>query len=121
MSFRTHLEQVLNQVEGSVVCSVMGFDGMAIDTQQVQELDGLDLPAMLIEYGSILSKLKDAAASLQAGDISEISINTERLITIARMLTPEYYLVLAITPEGNYGKGRYVLRITAPKVKAELE
>ncbi|MGI5862992.1 MAG: roadblock/LC7 domain-containing protein [Myxococcales bacterium] len=121
MSFRTHLEQVLNQVEGSVACSVMGFDGMAIDTQQAKELEGLDLSAMLIEYGSILSKLKDAASSLQAGDISEISINTERLITIARMLTPEYYLVLAITPDGNYGKGRYALRIAAPKVKAELE
>ena len=37
-----------------------------------------------------------------------------------RMVTQEYFLVLALKPEGNYGKGRYVLRITAPKVKAEL-
>jgi predicted regulator of Ras-like GTPase activity (Roadblock/LC7/MglB family) len=121
MSFRTHLEQILSQVEGAVVCSVMGFDGMAIDTQQVAEVDGLDLQAMLIEYGSIVSKLKEAAAALKAGDVSEVSINTERLVTIARLLTPEYYLVLALTPEGNYGKGRYALRIAAPKVKAELE
>ena len=28
--------------------------------------------------------------------------------------------VLALKPDGNYGKGRYVLRITAPKLKAEL-
>jgi predicted regulator of Ras-like GTPase activity (Roadblock/LC7/MglB family) len=121
MSFRTHLEQVISQVDGAIACSVMGFDGMAIDTQQVKEVEGLDLSAMLIEYGSILSQLKQAATSLQAGNVSEISINTERLITIARMLTPEYYVVLALTPEGNYGKGRYALRIAAPKVKAELE
>jgi len=121
MSFRTHLEQILNSVDGSIACSVMGFDGMAIDTQQVSEVEGLDLSAMLIEYGSVVGKLKEAASALQAGDISEVSINTERLITIARLLTPEYYIVLALTPEGNYGKGRYALRIAAPKVKAELE
>lgn len=121
MSFRTHLEQVLSQVEGSIVCSVMGFDGMAVDTQQVSEVEGLDLSAMLVEYGSVVGKLRETATALQAGDVTEVSINTERLITIARLLTPEYYIVLALTPEGNYGKARYALRIAAPKVKAELE
>ena len=120
MSFRTHLEQICSTVTGSVACSVMGFDGIAIDTHQVQEPQ-LDLQAMLIEYGAILTKLKDAAEVLQAGGVSEVSINTEKLITIARLLTPEYFLVLAMTPDGNYGKGRYALRIAAPKVKAELE
>jgi predicted regulator of Ras-like GTPase activity (Roadblock/LC7/MglB family) len=120
MSFRTHLEEILAQVEGSVACSVMGFDGIAIDTQQVKETD-IDLPAMLVEYGSILGKLKDAAAALQAGGVSEISINTDKLLTVARMLTPEYYLVIALLPEGNYGKARFALRVAAPKVKAELE
>jgi predicted regulator of Ras-like GTPase activity (Roadblock/LC7/MglB family) len=121
MSFRTHLEHVLSQVEGAVACSVMGFDGMAIDTQQVSEVEGLDLSATLIEYGSVLGKLKEAAASLQAGQVSEVAINTERLSTIARLLTPDYYIVLALKPDGNYGRGRYALRIIAPKVKAELE
>ena len=120
MSFRTQLEQVLHQVEGAIACSVMGFDGMAVDTQQVQQIEDLDLASLLVEYGGILVRLKEAASALQAGDVSEISINTEKLITIARMLSPEYYLVLALTPEGNYGKGRYALRVAAPKVKAEL-
>lgn len=120
MSFRSRLEEILGQVEGSVACSVMGFDGIAIDTQQVKDTD-IDLGAMLIEYGSILGKLKDAAAALQAGGVTEISINTDKLLTIARLLTPEYYLVLALLPEGNYGRARYALRVAAPKVRAELE
>jgi hypothetical protein len=37
-----------------------------------------------------------------------------------RMVSPEYFLVLALKPEGNYGKGRYVLRLTAPKLLSEL-
>lgn len=120
MSFRTHLEQLVNQVEGAVASSVMGFDGISIDTLQAKD-PGLDLSTMLIEYGGILSMLKEAAANLQAGTVSEVSINSDKLCTIARMLTPEYYLVLALSPDGNIGKGRYALRVAAPKVKAELE
>lgn len=119
MSFRAQLEQLLKEVEGSVACSLMGFDGIAIETQQAKD-PGVDLNAMLIEYGNILIKLKQAAAALEAGSVSEVAINTEKLCTIARMLTPEYYLVLALTPEGNYGKGRYALRVAAPRLKAEL-
>jgi len=119
MSFRTHIEQVLAQVEGSIACSVMGFDGMAVEIQQTRD-PGVDLSAMLIEYGNILSKLKEAAKLLEAGSVSEVAISTDKLCTIARFLSPEYYLVLALTPEGNFGKGRYALRIAAPKVQAEL-
>ncbi len=120
MSFRTHLEQLVGQVEGAVACSVMGFDGISIDTLQAED-PGFDLSAMLIEYGCILGQLKDTAAGLQAGLLCEVAIHSEKLCTIARFLTPEYYLVLALLPDGNLGKGRYALRVAAPKVKAELE
>ncbi|MBI5548188.1 MAG: hypothetical protein HY901_30270 [Deltaproteobacteria bacterium] len=119
MSFRTHLEQMLKDVEGSVACSIMGFDGIAVETEQTKD-PGVDLSAVLIEYGHVLSKLKEAASALEAGSVSEVAITTEKLCTIARVLTSEYYLVLALTPQGNYGKGRYALRVTAPRVKAEL-
>lgn len=119
MSFSTHLEQVLKQVEGAVACSVMGFDGYAVETQTSKD-PGVDFEAMLVEYGNVLTKIKETAGNLQAGTVSEVVINTDKLCTIARLLTPQYYLVLALTPEGNYGKGRYALRIVAPKVTAEL-
>ena len=47
-----------------------------------------------------------------------LSSFTEKLLTIARLLTAEYYIVLALTPEGNYGKGRYALRLVAPTLAA---
>jgi predicted regulator of Ras-like GTPase activity (Roadblock/LC7/MglB family) len=119
MSFRAHLEQLVHQVEGAVACSVMGFDGIAIETHTAQE-PGIDFSAMLIEYGSIISKFKEAAVALEAGAVSEVVVNTEKLSTIARLLTPEYFLVLALRPDGNFGKGRYAMRVTAPQVRAEL-
>ena len=49
-----------------------------------------------------------------------MSVNTEKVITIMRMVNPDYYVVLALLPDGNYGKGRYALRIAAPKLAKEL-
>jgi len=37
-----------------------------------------------------------------------------------RLVSPDYFLVLALGSSGNYGKGRYALRIAAPRVNAEL-
>jgi predicted regulator of Ras-like GTPase activity (Roadblock/LC7/MglB family) len=120
MSFLTHLESVVSQVDGAIACSVMGFDGIPVETHQGAEAQELELSTAWIEYANVLTQLKNAAEILRTGEVSEVSINTERVLTLVRMITPEYFLVLALKPEGNYGKGRYVLRITAPRVKAEL-
>ena len=120
MSFLTHLESVVNQVDGALACSVMGFDGIAVETHQKEELADVELQNSWVEYANVVTQLRNAAELLRTGEISEVSINTERVITLMRMVTPEYFLVLAMKPDANYGKGRYVLRVTAPKVKAEL-
>lgn len=120
MSFLTHLESVVDQVDGALACSVMGFDGIAVETHQKEALDDVELQNSWIEYANIVTQLRSAAELLRTGEVSEVSINTDKVVTLMRMITQEYFLVLALKPDGNYGKGRYVLRITAPKVKAEL-
>lgn len=120
MSFRTHLESVVNQVDGSLACSVMGFDGIAVDTHQNDEAVALELNGSWIEYANLLGQLRQAAEVLKTGDVQEVSINSERVLTLIRLVSPEYFLVLALRVDGNYGKGRYILRLTAPKIRAEL-
>jgi predicted regulator of Ras-like GTPase activity (Roadblock/LC7/MglB family) len=124
MAFLPHLESVVTQVDGAIACSVMGFDGIAVETYQAPSAAdvavNLDINTAWIEYGNTLSQLKSGADLLKCGAVAEVSVNTEKLITLMRMVTPEYFVVLALKPEGNYGKGRYVLRVTAPKLKAEL-
>ena len=102
----------------------MGFDGIAVETHQApgsaDQAASLELTTAWVEYGNILSQLKNAADVLKTAAIAEVSVNSEHLITLMRMVTPEYFIVLGPKPSGNYGKARYVLRITAPKVKSEL-
>lgn len=120
MSFRSHLESVVNQVDGALACSVMGFDGISVETYQKDEAGELELNGAWVEYANLLTQLKNAADVLKTGAVTELSVNSEKVLTIIRMVSPEYFLVLALKAEGNYGKGRYVLRMTAPKVRAEL-
>ncbi|MBZ4394623.1 hypothetical protein OWM54_31020 [Myxococcus sp. MISCRS1] len=120
MSFRTHLESVVNQVDGALACSVMGFDGISVDTYQREEAGELDLGGAWVEYANLLTQLRHAAETLKTGAVSEVSVNSDKVLTLMRLVSPEYFLVLALRADGNYGKGRYVLRVTAPKVSAEL-
>ncbi|MDC0709773.1 hypothetical protein POL68_14975 [Stigmatella sp. ncwal1] len=120
MSFRAHLESVVNQVDGALACSVMGFDGISVETYQKDDAAELELGGAWVEYANLLTQLKNAAEVLKTGVVTELSVNSDKVLTLIRMVSPEYFLILALRAEGNYGKGRYVLRVTAPKVRAEL-
>jgi predicted regulator of Ras-like GTPase activity (Roadblock/LC7/MglB family) len=120
MSFRTHLESVVNQVDGALACSVMGFDGISVETHQKEEAGELELNGAWVEYANLLMQLKQAAETLKTGEVQEVSVNSEHVLTLMRLISPEYFLVLALRADGNYGKGRYVLRVTAPRIRAEL-
>jgi predicted regulator of Ras-like GTPase activity (Roadblock/LC7/MglB family) len=119
MGFREHLEDVCRGVEGALACSLMGMDGIEVDTCHA---DGaaLDVPSLLVEYTGVLRSARDAAEAHAAGGLAELSIATEKLLTVARVVSPEYFMVVALAPDGNFGKARYLLRVTAPKLRAEL-
>lgn len=121
MSFSDVLAQICAQVEGSVAASVMGMDGIAVETHEVDPAhQPVSIGAALVEYSSIFGQVRSAAAQIEAGDASEFSIRAEKLVAIGRTVTPDYFVVLALSPDGNQGKARYALRIGAPKIAAEL-
>ena len=119
MSFREHLEGVCRGVEGAVACSLMGVDGIEVETH-LQDGGELDVKNLLVEYSGVLRSAREAAEAHSAGGVDELSISTDRLQAIVRLVTPEYFMVVALTPGANLGKARYLLRVTAPKLKAEL-
>jgi predicted regulator of Ras-like GTPase activity (Roadblock/LC7/MglB family) len=124
MGFREHLQDVCQGVEGAVACSLMGVDGIEVDTLLAAPGPGpeagLDVKSLLVEYSGLFRSARDAAGGLEAGSLAELSIHTDKLWTVARLVSPEYFMAVALRPEGNLGKARYLLRITAPKVRSEL-
>lgn len=118
MGFREHLEDVC-KAEGAVAAAVMGFDGIEVERVTPVELE-LDLAALLVEFTGILSQIRNAAEVMQVGGVEEASIVTEKLTCVLRPVNAEYFAVLALKPGGNFGKGRFLLRIAASKLKSEF-
>lgn len=120
MGFREHLQEVVRTVDGAVACSLMGVDGIEVDTHMVDEESGADVRNLLVEYSSLFRLAREAAETHQAGAVSELCIQADRILTVARLVTSEYFMVVALRPDGNFGKARYKLRVTAPLLRSEL-
>jgi predicted regulator of Ras-like GTPase activity (Roadblock/LC7/MglB family) len=119
MGFREHLQDVCVGVDGALACTLMGVDGIEVDTHQAADA-GVDVKTLLVECSGLLRSARDAAGACDAGGLAEIAVHTDKVLTVARLISPEYFMAIALRPEGNLGKARYLLRITAPKVRSEL-
>jgi predicted regulator of Ras-like GTPase activity (Roadblock/LC7/MglB family) len=120
MGFREHLQEVVQSVDGAVACSLMGVDGIEVDTHLTDGADGIDVRTLLIEYSSLFRLAREAAEAHQAGEVAELCIQSDKLLTVARLVSTEYFMVVALRPDGNFGKARFMLRVTAPKLRSDL-
>ena len=117
--FKEPLRKIVDNVEGGIAGLVMGFDGIAVDSYTRQG-HTMDITTVGMEFSFILTQVRKATEILDVGSIQEISIKAENLHIVIRVLNPEYFLALALTPDGNFGKGRYLMRVVAPRLQAEL-
>ena len=106
------------------ITNVLSQAGIESDPERLTallaELDGKDINEIGMEYSVILGSIKRAAEALEAGGAREVAIQAEHLTTIIRVLNDEYFLALTMRPDGNPGKGRFVLRTAAPRLLSEL-
>lgn len=117
--FKEALQKIVDNVEGGMAGLVMGFDGIAVDAY-TREGNKIDVTTVGMEFSFVLTQVRKAAEVLDMGGVSEIAIKAEKLTIVIRILTNEYFLALALAPDGNFGKGRYLMRMVAPKLQSEL-
>jgi predicted regulator of Ras-like GTPase activity (Roadblock/LC7/MglB family) len=119
--FQENLKRIVDGTDGAVAGLLMGFDGIAVDSYASPSSGmTLDIQNIGMEFSVILQQVRKAAESVEAGEVSELTIRTDRFVVVLRALTKDYFLALAIQPEGNFGKGRYLLRVIGPKMQTEL-
>ena len=119
MGFRESLTEVSSALPETFVITLMDRDGISVDTVNGIS-SGVDLPSYLVEVTNVFAQVERSSEQLSTGSVDELVVKTERLTTIIRRIGSEYFLVLALTPHGNTGKARYLLRVAAPKVAKEL-
>jgi predicted regulator of Ras-like GTPase activity (Roadblock/LC7/MglB family) len=120
--FQAHLKRLVEGTEGGVAGLLMGFDGIQVDSYSSPDATGPagDVNTLGMEFSFILGQVKKAAEILELGGVQEVTIRTERLTLIFRVVSAEYFVALAIRGDGNFGKGRYLLRVLTPKLQAEV-
>jgi predicted regulator of Ras-like GTPase activity (Roadblock/LC7/MglB family) len=120
--FQDALRDIVDEVEGGVAGLIMDSEGIAVESYARDVPGGqvFDINVVGIEFGVVLSSIKRAAESLEAGKAHEVAIGTDKMITLIRTLGDTYFLALTLRPDGNLGKGRFLMRTAAPKLIAEL-
>lgn len=116
--FTETLRKVVDNVDGGIAAVVMGLDGIPVDSYIRQ--NSVDVTTIGMEFSFILGQVRKAGDSLQVGGLEELSVKAQRLMLICRMISPQYFVAIALSPEGNFGKARYLTRMAQPALVAQL-
>ena len=112
--FKETLEAMVEKTDGSLGALIMGTDGLSVE--KFFNADGMaaNLDVAAAEFTSLVRSARRSAGDLDLGDLRELVITLEKVSFAMRLLSNEYFAVLALKPDGNLGRARYELR------KAEL-
>ena len=114
MSFADLLSKIVEECGGGVGVALMGDDGVSIDQRMASTpavaLDADDIGAAGIEFGRILAEIGKVSDSLGGGALGETVVRLARFTLIFQVVDAENFLVLAISPDDNLGKARYLIR-----------
>jgi predicted regulator of Ras-like GTPase activity (Roadblock/LC7/MglB family) len=73
-----------------------------------------------MELAHALAEMGKAVERLDFGPATELTVRTEKVAILVYMLTAEYFIACAVRPDASFGKARYVMRLAAPQIRAEL-
>src|SRR3989304_1400998 len=118
MPFSDILKEVVNGTEGALGALVVGIDGIPVDEYSVG--GDIDVQSMTGEYSALLKEIEKGSQAARLGTTKEVTVMADKAMIMLRRLNDEYFLVLIIKPEGNFGKGRFLLRMSVPKVLKEF-
>ena len=113
--FRELLESILERTAGSVGALIMGTDGIAVERVFGEAGKQANLDVAAAEFTSLVRSAQRSGSDIGLGDLRELVISLDEGIVVMHMLSRDYFVVLALSPDGNLGRGRFELR------KAELQ
>jgi predicted regulator of Ras-like GTPase activity (Roadblock/LC7/MglB family) len=115
--FRDVLAGLRERVEGALAASLIGLDGIAVETVGK---GAVPLDALGAEFGGFVKSIRHANTELDTGDVLQFSVVTEKYITFLSEVTSEYYILLVLRPDGNYGRARFELAKAKELLRDEL-
>ncbi len=112
--FKETLRTIVANTEGSLGALIMGADGLSVEKFFSEEGAAANLDVAAAEFTSLVRNAARSGNDLALGDLREMVVALGRVTFLMRLFSKDYFVVLAMKPDGNLGRGRYELR------KAEL-
>jgi predicted regulator of Ras-like GTPase activity (Roadblock/LC7/MglB family) len=108
--FQETLQKIQEKTEGCLGVLIMGMDGIAVGEQwQAAGVDA-NLDVAVAEYTALIRSARRTSSDIGLGALRELVLLTETANFVMRLVSNDYFFVLALEPEGNLGRGRYELR-----------
>ena len=112
--FKEALQTIVEKTDGSLGALIMGADGLSVEKFFNEEGYAANLDVAAAEFTSLVRSAMRSGNDLALGDLRELVVSLDNVTFIMRLFNKDYFVVLAMKPEGNLGRARYELR------KAEL-
>jgi len=115
--FRQTLASIRDRVDGALAISLIGLDGIAVESLNENRVP---LDVLGAEFGGFIKSIKLSNTELNTGEVQQFSLTTERYLTFLSQVTPEYFILLVMRPDGNYGRARFELARAKNTLAREL-
>jgi predicted regulator of Ras-like GTPase activity (Roadblock/LC7/MglB family) len=118
MNLKKNLKKISEKVDDFMGIAIAAADGIIVEENRADP--SLDLASIVAECGALWKAVNKTSQSVELGSSQEMTIVTERAVVLVKEINPEYFLLLAVASEKNFGKGRFLLRMEAATLVEEL-
>lgn len=106
------LESIVAKTDGSLGALIMGADGLSVERFFNDEGAEANLDVAAAEFTSLIRTASKSGSELDLGELRELVVTLGKVTFAMRLFNKDYFVVLAMKPDGNLGRGRYELRKT---------
>ena len=118
--FRDSLQRMVDRLAGGMAGILMGFDGISVESYTKDGEESLDIQTVGMELAHAVVQMRKAADQLEAGRLRELTLKADNLVVLVYLLNDDYFIACALKPEASFGKARYLMKLLAPQIQAEL-
>jgi len=103
------LAEVMEQMPGAILAGLLGTDGVGVQVALGEDWQETDAQAVEVELAALGAAVQKAAAGLEANPSPDFFLGTAQANFLGVMVSPAYFLVLGLPPDGDLDRARAVL------------
>ncbi|MFA5699975.1 MAG: hypothetical protein WC913_01725 [Desulfuromonas sp.] len=119
--FKPILQTILDESDAALGVFLLGDDGIVIEQVRASHAEAEEQLALVVELAAGIKNIRQTADVLEAGALNEVVIHYEKLSLLIHILSAEYFVVLLLEPDSLSGKGSYLLKREARRLRVGLD